>query len=383
MHSDGSASAAPPTIEHGVIMKRIVLLSVICATACQNPPATTSTPQSGSSDLFANQGGEGTTLATIGDQRLTVEAMEKKINAMTPFVRARYQSMERRKEYVEHLMDKALLAQEAIRLNLHKDERVLDTIQSALAQELSRRTVEERTNLDGIDEAQAKKYYDEHYDDYHKPGAVRISHIYKKFLGKKDFAKKALEKVEAELKAGIKKDRGLFRKKAAEASDDESTKAIGGDLRYLTEPQLQERFGDALAKAIWNLPKINTMTGILEGKEGWHIFRLTGRRHAHSQEFKDVKEQIRHRIYRKQRRDTMKTFLEELRAKTTYKLDEAALESVKIAKPAVPKKIPPAGVRAPGAGHFGHKHGGAGHGHSHGKKSLSITPGKGVVKPKK
>ena len=73
--------------------------------------------------------------------------------------------------------------------------------------------------------------------------------------------------MEAELKAGIKKDRGLFRKKAAEASDDESTKAIGGDLRYLTEPQLQERFGDALAKAIWNLPKINTMTGILEGKE--------------------------------------------------------------------------------------------------------------------
>jgi peptidyl-prolyl cis-trans isomerase C len=135
--------------------------------------------------LFASENAEGKTLATIGDQRLTVEAMEKKINGMTPFVRARYQSKERRQEYVEHLMDKALLAQEAIRLNLHKDEKVLDTLQSALAQELSRRTVEERTNFDAIDEVQAKKYYDDHYDDYHKPGAVRISHIYKKFLGKK------------------------------------------------------------------------------------------------------------------------------------------------------------------------------------------------------
>ena len=92
-------------------MNRIVTLSLICAAACQTQPATTSAPQSGSSDLFANQGGEGTTLATIGDQRLTVEAMEKNSNAMTPFVRARYQSTERRKEYVEHLMDKALLAQ--------------------------------------------------------------------------------------------------------------------------------------------------------------------------------------------------------------------------------------------------------------------------------
>ena len=84
---------------------------------------------SGGADLFASQGDEGTTLATIGDQRLTVEAMEKKINAMTPFVRARYQSKERRKEYIEHLMDKALLAQKAIRLNLHKDEKVIDTLQ--------------------------------------------------------------------------------------------------------------------------------------------------------------------------------------------------------------------------------------------------------------
>ena len=84
------------------------------------------------------------------------------------------------------------------------------------------------------------------------------------------------------------------------------------------------------------------MTTVLEGKEGWHLFRLTGRRHAHSQEFKDVKEQIRHRIYRKQRRDTMKTYLEELRAKTTYSLDDAALESIKIAKPATLKNVPPA-----------------------------------------
>jgi parvulin-like peptidyl-prolyl isomerase len=376
--------------DYGVLMNRYLLLCAVALGGCQPQPA--AAPASGEScDLFASENAEGKTLATIGDQRLTVEAMEKKINGMTPFVRARYQSKERRQEYVEHLMDKALLAQEAIRLNLHKDEKVLDTLQSALAQELSRRTVEERTNFDAIDEVQAKKYYDDHYDDYHKPGAVRISHIYKKFLGKKEVAKKELQKVQAALKAGLKKDRGLFRKQAAEASDDDSTKAIGGDLRYLTEPQLQERFGDALAKAVWNLPKINTMTDIVEGKEGWHIFRLTGRRHAHSQDFKDVKEQIRHRIYRKQRRDTMKSFLEELRAKTEYKLDDAALESIKIAKPKAGKAPPPAGIRPPGAGHFGHSHGKKGHsgqvngqnGHSHGKKSVTITPGKGVVKPTK
>ena len=350
-------------------MSRLWSVPFFLLAACQPQPAAAPTAND-STAIFASTQAEGTTLATIGDQTLTVESMEKKINSMTPFVRARYQSKERRKEFVSHLMDKALLAQEAIRAGLHKDAKVVDTLQTALAQELTRRTIEERTNFDAIDEAQAKAYYDEHYDDYHKPGAVRISHIYKKFAGNEALAKKELTAVHAALKKGLKKDRGLFRKKAAEASDDDSTKAIGGDLRYLTEPQMQERFGDALAKAVWNLPKINTMTDVVKGKAGWHIFRLTGRRHAHSQDFKDVKEQIRHRIYRKQRRDTITKFLEELRAKTTYKLDESALESIKIAAPDPSKSRPPAGVRAPNP-HFGHKHP---------KKSVTITPGKGAGK---
>ena len=84
------------------------------------------------------------------------------------------------------------------------------------------------------------------------------------------------------------------------------------------------------------------MTTVLEGKEGWHLFRLTGRRHAHSQEFKDVKEQIRYQDYfRKQRRDTMKTYLEELR-EDDVPADDAASESIKIAKPATPKSVLPA-----------------------------------------
>ncbi len=364
-------------------MPRISMFLLGCLMACQTQTAPKA-QNAQCSDIFASGSDEGRPLATIGEQVISVESMEKKINSMTPFVRARYKSKERRKEYVEHLMDKALMAQEALRRKLHQDGKVIDHLQTSLAQELSKIIIAERTNFDAIDEAQAKTYYDEHYDDYHKPGAVRISHIYKTFAGNKAKAKSELESVHVTIKAGIKKDRGLFRKQASLASDDESTKAIGGDLRYLTEKQLQERFGDALAKAVWNLPKINTMTDVVEGKEGWHIFRLTGRRHAHSQDFKDVKEQIRHRIYRKQRRDVMKSFLEELRSSTTFSLDESALEAIKIAAPKPGEAKPPMGVRnphgmAPGARRpniqkrkpFGH---GNGHGHSHGRKILTNPP---------
>jgi len=357
-------------------MPRSLLLLVGLSAACA-PQQPAQTEAKKCNDIFASESSSGTPVATVGDQVLSVEDLERKINGMAPFVRGRYQSKERRKEYIEHLMDKALLAQVALDRGLHKEEKVIDTLQTALAQELSRRVIEERTNFDAIDEAAAKTYYDEHHDDYHKPGAVRIAHIYKRFDGDKNKSKAALSAVLAEIKAGIKTDRGLFRKKVADFSDDESTKAIGGDLRYLTEPQLQERFGDGVAKAIWNLPKINTMTDVIEGKEGWHVFRMTGRRHAHSQEFKDVKEQIRHRIFRKQRRDAMKTFLEEARAKTTYKLDEAAMDSIKIAAPKPGESKPPAGVRAPMPG----AHGGHGHGHPHGAapKKLTIKPGRGVI----
>ena len=83
---------------------------------------------------------------------------------------------------------------------------------------------------------------------------------------------------------------------------------------------------DVLAAA-----RLVTFTGVVGGSDGFHIFRLTGRRHAHSQDFKDVKEQIRHRIFRQKRRDVMKSFLEELRAKTTFELDDEALAAIKVA----------------------------------------------------
>jgi peptidyl-prolyl cis-trans isomerase C len=338
----------------------------LCVLACAPKPTTAPVPasQGGTCDNpFTTTAAEGTELAKIGDSVITVEAIERKINKMSPFIRTRYESAARKKEFVTHLMDRQMLAQEAISRGMHNDPKVLDTLFSVLAQELSRAIIEERVSMDAIDDKAIDTYYKENDSTYNKPAAVRVSHIYKAFNNDKNAAKTAADKVHASLVSGLKKDRSMFRTTAAQESDDDASKNIGGDLRYMQEEELRTRFGEAITKAIWNLPKINTMSAVVEGKKGFHIFRLTGRRHAHNQPLERVREHIRQRIYRDQRRDTMKAFLVELKGKFGTSLNEEKLADIKIAAPKKGAKHPPVGI-------------GAGHGHGHGGKRPSIAPPK-------
>jgi hypothetical protein len=344
-------------------LRLIALSTGLLAVGCAPKPDATSPAASGGAceNPFAGSAADGTELAKVGDSVITVESIERKINKMSPFIRTRYESVARKKEFVTHLMDRQMLAQEAIRRGMHNDPKVVDTLFSVLAQELSRKVIEERVSMDAIDDPAIDTYYKEHDSTYNKPAAVRVSHIYKASNNDKSAAKAAIEKVYSKLTAGLKKDRSLFRTTAAQESDDDASKNIGGDLRYMQEEELRTRFGDALTKAIWNLPKINTMSAVVEGKEGFHIFRLTGRRHAHNQPLERVREHIRQRIYRDQRRDTMKAFMVELNAKFGSTLHEDKLADIKIATPKKGEKHPPVGI-------------GAGHGQS--VKTLNLAPPK-------
>jgi hypothetical protein len=63
------------------MMNRFLQLSLFLVAACQAPSA--ATPTAGEcTDLFASGASEGKPLATIGDQMISVEAMEKKLASL-------------------------------------------------------------------------------------------------------------------------------------------------------------------------------------------------------------------------------------------------------------------------------------------------------------
>ena len=62
----------------------------------------------------------GPTVATVGDDVITADEFKKRLDETSPFLRARYNTLERKKEFLENLIRNDLLAQEAQRRGLDK-----------------------------------------------------------------------------------------------------------------------------------------------------------------------------------------------------------------------------------------------------------------------
>jgi peptidyl-prolyl cis-trans isomerase D len=125
--------------------------------------------------------------------------------------------------------------------------------------------------------------YKESIQTYTTPEQVRASHILLKTEGKKEAAvRKTAEAVMAKVKAG-----GDFAALAKQYSEDEQSKAKGGDLDFFGRGAMTKEFEDAA----WALEPGQT-SDIVRSPFGFHIIRLTARRPAATRPLQEVRPQI-------------------------------------------------------------------------------------------
>lgn len=298
----------------------------------------------------SHKAGSGEPIAKIGDVTLTTGDLEERLNKQSPFVRARYTTPERKKEFLENQVRFEVLAKEAFRRGYHQDPEVVESIKKIVVQKLTREEFDGRVNLKDITDDEIKAYYEAHTDDYNKPEMVRSSHIFFAFGDDKAAAKAKAE--EAQQKAadpGKLADREAFKTLVAEYSDDDSTKRTGGDLRYLSAAELEQRFGAGAKDALWGTEDINDVTAVVEGKDGWHIFKRTGRRKPIERSLQQVRNQIRNVLYREKRTEAFQAFVDELQKELGVETFPERVDQVKVQ----PGPAPTPGM--PGGG--GHPHG--------------------------
>src|SRR5215831_20212959 len=131
-----------------------------------------------------NKDSKGTPVATFNDDSVTVEELKQRFSEMSPFLRARYQTVEQRKDYVDGLARFELLAAEAHRRGLQNDPEVVETAKKVMVQKLIQKEFDEKQGA--VAEQEVKDYYESHKNDYVKPELVRISDIF--FAAPKDDA---------------------------------------------------------------------------------------------------------------------------------------------------------------------------------------------------
>lgn len=264
----------------------------------------------------------GPVAAKFGDDAITIAELNQRFAEMNPYARARFQTLEQRRDYVEGLARFELLAQEAIRRGLHNDPDVVEAAKRVMVQELLKHELDERA--DAITDAQVAQYYAAHRDDYVKPAMTRLAHI----TFSKDKRAQA-EAVLAEARALNPMDYAAFGKLARAHSEDPKTRALDGDLRFLSDEELATQVGPELKTASAQLEKMGDVAAALvETAKALHIVKLEGRQQPLDLSLEQASPSIRQVLLNETRQERYRALLEKLKRDAHFELTDEALSKV-------------------------------------------------------
>ena len=297
----------------------------------------------------------GPAVATVGDDVITAEEFKKRLDETSPFLRARYNTIERKKEFLENLIRNELLAQEAQKRGLDKAPAVREQVKRAMIQELLKQQLDERLTGNDIPDEDLKKFYDAHVDDFVKPERARVFRILLEAGDAK--AKTAAKKKGAELLKQIedrekKGDTNAFQAVAMKESQDKLSAPMGGDLRFLSKDEMTKTYSEPLATAAFGLKNPGEKAGPVESPAGVELLKLQVKTVSLDRKFEESKESIRGRMARERRSKEYDEFVKKLREQANVKVDDAELGKVAATEaapgaPGMMPGMPPGGMMPP------------------------------------
>jgi peptidyl-prolyl cis-trans isomerase C len=319
-------------------MRRFLVLSLCAlAAACS--------PEKGS------QKKSGTPVARGSGFTITSDEFKARIDEQSPFIRARYSTLERKKEFLDNLIRQEVLAAEAARQGLDKDPDVQATLRKIMVQKLvQKKFAADPTAPPDVPEADLQKYYDEHKAEYVRPRKVRVhAVVWNAQAGSPErakklaLAKKAVQKVRAE----EKKNPLVFAQVVAEFSEDAASKAMAGDLQFKAREELEQAYSKELAAAAFAL-KPGETSGVVESPNALYVLKFTGEQPEVNRAFDQVKTQIANKLSRERKTKEFDEWLKGLKEKANISVDEKALEAVEVA--AAPAGAPGGAMGGPMGG---------------------------------
>lgn len=266
-------------------------------------------------------------LAKIGDREITVGEFVESISSKGPFLRARYNSPERRRELLDQMVRFELFAEEAHRRGFDELPDVQRTRKQVLIRRFLKQEFEDRIQLSDVSDEDVAAYYESHRDEFNKPEQVRASQI---VVSSQATAQRLLRQLLAS-----PSDIRLFRQLAEQNDTDPATRDRFGDLGFFSRPS--ERQADEpevpaeVADAVFALDTIGAIhPHVIRTSGGFCIVKITGRRAALRRSLEEASRPIRHRLWRERREHAVEELVTRLRQEADVHEDLSLLDQVHI-----------------------------------------------------
>src|SRR6185503_5276744 len=263
-----------------------------------------------------------TPLAKIDDVTITLGEFQERINRQSPYIRARYTSLEQKKEFLDSLIRFEVLAKEAFKRGLDRDPEVVRTMKQVMIQKLMRDEFDAKVTANDVTDAEMKAYYDANLAEYVKPEEVRVSAVVTR-------SRAQAERVANEARGEAGKTNKGFRDLVGRYSQDEDSKLRGGDLRYF-DAQTKDVPAPVVKAALALINVGDVSTAVDAGNGTWYVLKQTGRRKAMTKAFDDAKPAIRNKLFRDKRMAAQRDFVDGLKTTAKIEINEANLAKVRI-----------------------------------------------------
>jgi len=284
----------------------------------------------------------GKVVAKVGNRTITLGEFAATLERMNPDRRLRYQTKERRRELLQEMIDTELLAQEALRRGLDKQEKVEDSVRQVLRNAMLNKARRGVPTAKEIHPNEVRKYYEKHREKFQEPELRRVSAI---VMSDKVAAEKVLEQAR-EVRTGKQWGQLYYEHSitAPKRQPPHSATDLAGDLALVGPPGdakgANKRVPAAVQKALFTLKKEGEVYDQLIAVAGkFYIIRMSGRTPGHVRSLAEAQSWIRNRLVHEKEKKRYDALQQELRRRFPVTINDEALKAVKL----------PAGVDKKGA----------------------------------
>jgi peptidyl-prolyl cis-trans isomerase C len=248
--------------------------------------------------------GAGVAVARVDDEIITSSEVDAYAQRFAPAQAEQFRSPDGKRKVLEQLLRFEVFAKEASDQGYDRDPEVLFVAKQQMTTRLVRDSVSAKSS--DIPDSQINEYYSSHAADFAEHEQVRVAEIV--------VADRALANtVVAAARALQVSDMAGFRALVAKYSEDQGTKAVGGDLGILDKirPRLPPMIGAAASK----LTTVGQVTDAVPTEHGFAILRLTEKVPSRVRALPEVKDEIRERLLSELRAKRMEDWSAQVRAK--------------------------------------------------------------------
>jgi parvulin-like peptidyl-prolyl isomerase len=260
----------------------------------------------------------------VGDNVITVGDVQERINKQSPFIRARYTTLDKKKEFLDNLVRFEVMATEAQKRGYDKDPEVVRVMKQQMISKFLQKDFESKLKVEDVPDADVEKYYKDHPEEFNKKDEVRVSEI---LVKEKPKAEKAYAEAKAQPKTAGADQKG-FRDLVTKYSEDEDSKPRGGDLTFFDKDATT--YPKAIIEASFKLAEVGDVSPPVKTDKGWAILKLTQKRPGFNRPLPEVKHQIQQRLFRDTRTKALDAFIADLKKQTTIEYHDENLGKVVI-----------------------------------------------------